>query len=162
MAKSLRSIFLNVFIASLILLTILTWSNAFTEIRKAKKNANTMKQFTAGFPHLFYPNYFFDINNLAKEHRNKFGSEDLYYIEVQNFHSDFFQKNDTENFHSDVLQMATAPTRIYPFEIAKNRTIHVISPKEEFKSENTKPENLKKCEEIVNGEFFLLRKCEIL
>ncbi|TGL56831.1 hypothetical protein EHQ59_00975 [Leptospira kemamanensis] len=149
MTKSLRSIFLNVFIASLILLTILTWSNAFKEIRTAKKNANAMKQFAAGFPHLFYPNYFFDINNLAEEHRIKFGSEELYY-------------NDAQNFHSDVLQMATAPTKIYPLEIAKNSKIHVISPKEEFKSEITKPKNLMKCEEIVKGEFFLLSKCATL
>ncbi|XDD52772.1 hypothetical protein AB3N62_09745 [Leptospira sp. WS4.C2] len=108
-----------------------------------------MKQLAAGFPQLFYPNYFYDLSTLAERFRKIQKKDDLYY-------------NDNQVFRSDVLQMATAPTKIKSLELLNSKSAFVVIPKQNFKSENIRPNILHSCKQIIEGTYYSISHCENL
>ncbi len=126
-----------------------TWFGVVKQIRSAKGNVNSMRQLAAGFPHMFYPNYYYDIRTLSEKFRQIQKKEDIYY-------------SDTQVFRSDVLQMATAPTKIKPLEPFPSQSAFVVLPKENFKSENQIPNFLRNCKPVLEGTYFSISHCEKL
>lgn len=144
--KSLVTIVLFFFITFIV---FTTWTSLAKQIKSAKGNVNSMKQLAAGFPQLFYPNYFYDLSTLAERFRKIQKKDDLYY-------------NDNQVFRSDVLQMATAPTKIKSLELLNSKSAFVVIPKQNFKSENIRPNILHSCIQIIEGTYYSISHCENL
>lgn len=144
--KSLVTIVLFFFITFIV---FTTWTSLAKQIKSAKGNVNSMKQLAAGFPQLFYPNYFYDLSTLAERFRKIQKKDDLYY-------------NDNQVFRSDVLQMATAPTKIKSLELLNSKSAFVVIPKQNFKSENIRPNILHSCKQIIKGTYYSISHCENL
>ncbi|TGL99254.1 hypothetical protein [Leptospira jelokensis] len=126
---------------------ISNWIGMIKQIRTSQQNIISMKQLTSAFPHLFYPNYFFEFNTLAERFRQSQPLQKQLYF--GNHH----------HFYSDVLQMATAPTQILPLKEPFPIQFFRIAPKPNFDQTQIDWLNKYKCKIFLDGNYFFIEEC---
>ncbi|EMY69752.1 hypothetical protein [Leptospira vanthielii] len=144
-AKTVLTIILS---AYLLLVSLQTWGELTKQVRSTKRSMDSMKQLVSGYPHLFYPNHFYDIHSLSEKFRKLKGKEELYYI-------------DNQIFQFDVLQMASAPTLLKSFEAAHPKSAYIVLANQNSKIENKDAILFQNCKEKIPGEFYSICFWEI-